>query len=341
MKLLILCQAYNKSHTNLGFFTEWVEEFSKKFENIIVVSRDIEDSSKIKTIQLDKEGRVLGFRFIYSLWKTLIKERKNYDAIFVHMIPEYAILAYLPALFLQKKIFLWYTHGAVSLPLKISNILVSRIFTASFDSCRIKSKKVLSVGHGIKIPFGESSDNLISKDEIKLVTLGRITKSKSIETIIESILELKQEGKNVSLEIIGSTLSSEDVEYKRNLEVKIKSLSLADRVKFIDGVPHEEAISKLKNYDVFVSASKTGSLDKAVLEALGLGIPVVSTNEAFKYILLPFRLFIEKGDSLAEGIKRAVSISETDRVELSKNIEKNHSLDRLIEIISKEIKSVF
>ena len=78
------------------------------------------------------------------------------------------------------------------------------------------------MGHGIKIPFGESSGNLISKDEIKLVTLGRITKSKSIETIIESVLELKQEGKNVSLEIIGSALSLEDVDYKRNLEVKIK-----------------------------------------------------------------------------------------------------------------------
>ena len=90
MKLLILCQAYNKSHTNLGFFTEWVEEFSKKFESIVVVSRDVSSSSRIKTIQLDKEGRVLGFRFIYSLWKTLIKERKNYDAIFVHMIPEYS-----------------------------------------------------------------------------------------------------------------------------------------------------------------------------------------------------------------------------------------------------------
>ena len=122
MKLLILCQAYNKSNTNLGFFTEWVEEFSKKFENIIVVSRDIEDSSKIKTIQLDKEGRVLGFRFIYSLWKTLIKERKNYDAIFVHMIPEYVILAYLPAFFMQKKIFLWYTHGAVSLPRRVLRV---------------------------------------------------------------------------------------------------------------------------------------------------------------------------------------------------------------------------
>lgn len=341
MKLLILCQAYNKNHTNLGFFTEWVEEFSKKFESIVVVSRDVSGSSKIKAISLNKEGRVLGFRFIYSLWRTLIKERKNYDAIFVHMIPEYVILAYLPALFLGKKIFLWYTHGAVSVPLRLSSVLVSRIFTASLESCRIKSKKVLSVGHGVNVSFGEKVNDLISKDEVKLLTLGRITKSKSLETLLDSIFEFKNEGENISLEIVGSPLSDSDVLYKNSLLQKIKDLGIEERVKIIDGVSHGQALIKIKEADVFVSASKTGSLDKAVLEALGTGVPAVTTNEAFKYLLLPFRLFIDSEESFSEGIKRAIFLSESERRELSKNIEENHSLSRLMEVISREIGKVF
>lgn len=341
MKLLILCQSYNKNHTNLGFFVEWVNLFAENFEKVIVLSRDTTPFSNIKTIQLDKRGRVLGFRFVFSLWKNLIKERRNYDAVFIHMIPEYAILAYLPAFLLRKKLFLWYTHGSVSLPLRISRFLVSKIFTASIESCRLKSKKILSVGHGIEVPFGEMARNLISKDEIKMVTVGRITKSKSIETIIRAVLDLKEEGKNISLEIIGSPLSSEDIKYKNNLEESISSLGLKERIRFIGGMDHKDVVLKLKQYDVFASASKTGSLDKAVLESLGLGIPAVSTNEAFKYILLPFRLFVDKEDSFSEAIKRAVAISEMDRLELSKNIEKNHSLDRLIKLISKEIKGVF
>ena len=341
MKLLILCQSYNKSHTNLGFFVDWVNLFTKNFEKVTVASRDSSPSSEVKTIELNRKGRVLGFGFIFSLWRTLIKERNNYDAVFVHMIPEYVILAYLPALILRKKIFLWYTHGSVSLPLRISKILVSKIFTASVESCRIKSKKILVVGHGIDVPFGESAKNLISKDQIKLVTVGRVTRSKSIEKILEAVADFKNEGKNVSLGIIGSPLSKEDEKYQTTLLQRIKDLNLEQRVNFVGGITHEEVILKLKDYDVFVSTSKTGSLDKAVLESLGLGIPVVSTNEAFKYTLLPFRLFIEKDDSLSEGIKRAVSISEVDRLELSKNIEKNHSLDRLIKLISKEIKDVF
>ena len=64
-------------------------------------------------------------------------------------------------------------------------ITVVWFFTASRDSCRLKSKKVMVTGHGIDL------NSFCPQDEgktIDLITVGRIASSKNLVTLIVGFL---------------------------------------------------------------------------------------------------------------------------------------------------------
>jgi glycosyltransferase involved in cell wall biosynthesis len=60
----------------------------------------------------------------------------------------------------------------------------------------------------------------------------------------------------------------------------------AGRVTFTGRLNAEQIVPLLAKADLFVNLSATGSLDKAIVEAMSSGCPVVSCNDAFKTIAL-------------------------------------------------------
>ena len=84
----------------------------------------------------------------------------------------------------------------------------------------------------------------------------------------------------------------------------------------------------------FVNTSRTGSFDRAVGEAMASGLPVLTSNEAFKEVLGPHAkdLMFPPGDdaALAGSVVRIMDLSDEERNQLGRNlremIEKNHSL---------------
>ena len=93
--------------------------------------------------------------------------------------------------------------------------------------------------------------------------------------------------------------------------------------------------------------SKTGSLDKVMLEAMSCGIPVVSCNDAAREVFskkFPQLLFdVGNHKALANKIKNIILMSDGSREVLCKElrkivIEKNNlsdMIDNLIQYISK------
>jgi glycosyltransferase involved in cell wall biosynthesis len=75
-------------------------------------------------------------------------------------------------------------------------------------------------------------------------------------------------------------------------------------------------------------------MDKAGLEALAVGIPVVTTNDAFEALLPPFGLYVREREY--EAIANAVikAMERPDRAAmvatLRGKVVENHSLARLI-----------
>src|SRR3989344_3937656 len=97
MKILIVTQKVDKNDPVLGFFHRWIEEFAKHYESLVVICLEKGEyhlPQNVKILSLGKEERISKVRYIVHFYKYIWQERKNYDAVFVHMNQEYIILGW-------------------------------------------------------------------------------------------------------------------------------------------------------------------------------------------------------------------------------------------------------
>ena len=343
MKLIIVTQKVDATDSNLGFFVRWVEEFSKHADITVIANEVHKDAygnipKKVNIFSLGKEYGNSRFTRMRLYRKLLREQLPKADGIFFHMCPEYALGAYwLPKRFGVKSV-LWYVHKQVSVRLRLARFLVDKIFTASKESCRLRSNKVEVVGHGIDTElFVPSPTAIVDPSKIRLLTVGRISPTKDIKTLILGFLELK---KRLSIPmrftILGKPLTEQDRAYERDLHAICKRSSPDQFVWSY--VSHDAIVSLYTNNDygttVFVHASKTGSMDKAVLEALSAGLPVFSSSEAF--VSVPGVQSFREGDpsDFAEKIATAFDKKELMLSEIGRTyVRKHHGLTALIDRI--------
>ncbi|MFA4818120.1 MAG: glycosyltransferase family 4 protein, partial [Parcubacteria group bacterium] len=267
-----------------------------------------------------------------------------------------------------KKIGLWYAHGKVSFSLKVAEKLTDLIFTSTVEGCRLNSNKIRIVGQGIDIEkfkvqsdsdschprprrarINSSGDPEISSklkvtgDIFKIITIGRISPAKDYETLIRAAEILKKENLRFRIEIIGGVGAPEQEKYLSELKKMVADLGLGEEVIFAGGIPHEEIMNYLAAANLFANMSQTGSLDKAILEAMAAGLSVVTSNEAAVKMLSAFAeqmVFPQKDfRTLAERIKFFIKLSNSERIKygesLRKIVETEHGLKGLIEKIIK------
>jgi len=108
-----------------------------------------------------------------------------------------------------------------------------------------------------------------------IVSVGRLVPQKGFSNLIEAvaIVNLKAEAR---LMIIGRI---DERKVKNRLQKQIDSLNLSDRVLLAGDKPNPYPF--MKAADVYVSSSIYEGFSNSLLEALALGLPVVSTNHDF------------------------------------------------------------
>ena len=294
MKLLIVCQTVDAEHQNLGFFVRWIVEFSKHYASIVVIANSVGSYDLPQNVTVYSLGKESGasritryVRFFGLVWRL----RTAYDVVFVHMIVEYILAAGLFWRLFGKRIVLWYVHGTVSWRLRVALAIAHVACSINKESLRVQSNKVHYVGHGIDTDFF-SPKKKEESDEYHVVTQGRITRAKHIELIVDSVSMLKKEfGMKARLTIIGGPITDDDLAYTATLHKKCEFLSWVSIVGPKNQVYVRDA---LQTADIMINASTTGSVDKAVLEAMSTGVLVVTSNPAFRDMLTPFGLFSAK-----------------------------------------------
>lgn len=190
MKLLIITQKVDQNDEVLGFFHRWVEEFSRHCEQVIVIclqSGSYSLPANVRVLSLGKEGGTSKIKYLWRFYQYIIRERKNYDAIFVHMNQVYVILGAILWRCWRKKIALWYTHKQIGLLLWVATRLADKIFTASPQSFNLESKKVIVTGHGLDTEKFYCPNRGRSDGGCSVVTVGRITRIKNLETLILTV----------------------------------------------------------------------------------------------------------------------------------------------------------
>jgi glycosyltransferase involved in cell wall biosynthesis len=361
MRLLITTQKVDYNDDNLGFFHDWIKEFSKRCEKVTVVclfqgACDLPDNVEVISLGKTKEDYQSGdqrkllrrLRFIFKFYTTIFEKRKEYDAVFVHMNPEYVVLGGLFWKMAGKRIGLWFTHKSVTWALRIAEKFVDEIFTASKESFRLPSRKINIVGHGIdlekfKISIAKTQE---IRNKFRILTIGRISPSKDYSTLIEAIKILRDEGNadDIEVKIVGGAGTKEQEEFFKKLKNDVKEKSLDDVIKFTGAVSANDTRKFYQDADLFISASLTGSLDKAVLEAMASGLLVASCNDSVVHDIFgngKYGFIFKPGDPkmLAEKIKEAMAIDKRERMRLGEElrmiVSKDHELRGLIEKIIK------
>lgn len=104
----------------------------------------------------------------------------------------------------------------------------------------------------------------------KIITFGRLTDQKNHKLLIDAVELLINESIDIVLEIYG------DGELKQDIIKYICDRKLEKYIKIYDRTP--EVLEKLKSSDIFVLSSKYEGMPNALLEAMAVGVPCISTN---------------------------------------------------------------
>lgn len=352
MKLLIVTQKVDINDDVLGFFHRWIEEFARHCEKVTVIclqKGEYKLPENVRVLSLGKENFTdfKNFRpyrlfqklgYILNFYKHIWQERKNYDAVFVHMNSIYVVLGGLFWKILGNKIALWYTHKAVNLKLRLAEKLVDKIFTASKESFRLPSEKVEISGHGIDISKFESGKRKVEsdkKDKFKIITAGRIAEVKNLHFLAEAADILKNKSFNFSVKIAGAPVLESDKIYFEKIKNLIQEKKLNDIIEFVGSIPNKDIGEFYQNGDLFVNFSDTGSIDKAILEAMACGLQILTSNEAFKNIVPSENFTAKNAEKIAQKIIYLFNINNESNNILRNFVVENHILDSLVNKIIK------
>jgi glycosyltransferase involved in cell wall biosynthesis/SAM-dependent methyltransferase len=338
-KLLIVTQAVDSQDPVLGFFISWIEEFAAQVEQLLVFALRVGDVSlpenvRVVPLRVNGAGRVaVVVRECWKAWRC----RHEYDAVFVHMNVEHVIAVGWLWRLLGKRVVLWYTHGTVSMRLRVALFFASEVCTASEQSMRIVTRKKRVLGHGL--PFNDLSpvQPPSQPPPLQLLTVGRIAPVKGLEMLIAAVALLAKKGRPAVLTIIGTG----EVAYIRELQTHAKLAGINDAVIFPGPLPHARLAEAYRGTHLFLHASKTGSLDKAPLEALALGVPVITLNPEIADGETPLAfLSAQTPEALSAAIEEAADRKIWNdisaREAASAYIRENFGLPRLVAAILAE-----
>ena len=345
-KLTIITQRVDINDENLGFFHRWIEKFAENLDEVCVICLRSGDCSLPLNVKVYSLGREKGVNKVFQFFRLqfyLLRNLLSSGGVFVHMSPVYAIFAFPLAALFRKKILMWYVHRSNNWALNFAEKLVGKVYTASAESFSVKSHKVEVVGHGIDTKHFIPARGDGNENEFRILYVGRIAPIKDLETLVASMYVLVNDlgEKDARLEIVGTSVDSEEAEYFKKIQGIIEKKQMGGYVTFAGGARYAAMPERYKKGDVVVNLSPKGGMDKTVLEAMSCGIPVLCANETFKPLLsgagIDLMFTYRDAQGLAEKLKELKAIGYERRGEIGMQLREvvvtNHNLDNLVKKI--------
>ncbi len=351
MNLLFVTQSYAADSTILGVTADWVHALARRCRSVQVIAQQAgrrlsNAPANVIVHSLGKERGDSRQRQLGRLFATLrhvlfaAPPAERVTAIFVHMVPRYAALAAPLAKLRRVPLVLWYTQGGVSRDLEIAHRLVDRVVSASRRSYPLDADRLVVVGHGIDTDRYAPLPSLQRHDDGPLLlSVGRLSPAKDHETTIEALAVLHAQAGTAApplLRICGAPLYPSDEIYAERLRGRVSELGLERAVQFAGNVPYAAMPAEYRRAAVCLHTSRTGSLDKAALEPLSCGVPVVTSNPAVQHELAAWgeRLSFPAGDAarLAARVQGVLAWTEGERAAaaaaMRQLVVQRHSLEQ-------------
>ena len=345
MKVIMVTPRVDEQDPVLGFIPTWVNSLASRLERLDVITLGHSENSKLSenvtVYSLGKRSGKPG-KLLYLNGSMLGLIRNKPDVMFCHMSPSLAAITAPYGKLFGVPVVWWRTHGGINMATRFVHFLADKIATASKESFRIKSDKVIITGHGIDTDrFKPLAAAKSDRKKKSILAAGRISPVKDYETFIgaaDVMVNEKGVG-DIEFLIVGGAPMAAHEAYYEMLRQTVKAKGLENHVKFVGPVPYTEMAGYYQSCDVFISNSRTGSIDKTVLEAMACQKPALTSNKAYTGVFGEYAkdLMFSEGDhlDLAEKIDNLLSKSEQQRgnigIELRRIVETEHSIDHLMD----------
>ena len=339
-RVIFITQAYLRRSTIVGVTRDWARALAARCDGVDVVALDGEpelDDQRVRIHSLGKgqgRGRVAQFATFYSTLAHLLPDA---SAIFVHMVPRYALLAAPLTLVARRPMSLWYAQGGVSRTLRAAVPLVRHIMTPTRDSFPLAGapveRRLRVTGHGLDTARYVPLERVIA-ERGRVLAAGRLSAAKRYDVLVDALSRLGNDAWRLRIASGGGYAASAD--YARSFDTQVTRLGVRERVSLLGEVPYEALPDEYRAAWLLGHTSATGSLDKVVLEAMACGTPVVSTAPSSRALLAPVDATLAptdaQPDALAESIGVVLRWSDSRRAEAGKalreTVERAHSLNR-------------
>jgi glycosyltransferase involved in cell wall biosynthesis len=164
--------------------------------------------------------------------------------------------------------------------------------------------KVCYVPNGVNLDdFVPAQARTNHKDQIRLLSVGRLAETKGHRYVIEAMSYLKRDYPGMKLDILGNGA------LKARLREISQEFGVADMVEFRSPVEHAEMPKLYHRYDFFVMPSIWEGLPVSLIEAMASKLPIIASDiPAITDVLgLDSAIFASKEDArdLAEKLRWA------------------------------------
>ena len=337
MKILFITRRIDQQDALAGFSFTWIKKLAERLEKLEVICLEVGDLTGLPAnCQVHSLGKEQGASRWQRFWRFQKLARSlvpQVDGVLAHQNPEYSLAVAWWCKLRKKRLIAWYTHKAVTWRLRLMVAVVDKVISASAESFRLKTNKLTILHHGIDVDFFSFRPKPVS-GQLKLVSVSRLSPTKNIETIIEVAAQLFEEDQALGVDIYGAPAGQDGVKYLAKLQKMVADRQLGSVINFRGPAPYTQTPALYQQSDLLVNCSQTGSLDKAVLEAMACGTLVLTTNEAFKnfFKTLPVDLYASDRPMLVSKIKTLAGLAnrQTLQSQLRQLIVKEHNLDDLL-----------
>lgn len=329
MKLLICTQAVDENDPILGFFVRWIEELAKRVDRVEVVCLRRGKYSLPTNVRVHALGEGNKLARAYRLKRLAWTLRREYDTVFVHMNPEYLIVAGPLWKLLGKRVSLWYNHPADNLRLRLAMLFAGQIFYTSPYAATAHSPKATQMPVGIDTEL--FAPQPVPRNRTAIYLQGRVSPSKRVELALAALRLLRERVPEATLTIVGP----EDAAYASELKTRFADSIDSGAAKFLGPRKNAETPALFSAHGVAINLAANGHFDKSVFEAMACETPVLVSSQAFTGLVSGEWVVPEESPrALAKALVRVILLPEGEYHALTaderRTVERNHSLAFLV-----------
>lgn len=348
----------NTKSSTLGFMVRWVTKLSEKYDSIIVIclyKGEFKLPENVKVISLGKEGFQKQFleknskfkkiitriKYIFRFYYIILKERNNYDKVFVHMNEEFIFLGGYIWRWMGKPVSLWSNHYMGNWMKDMAGYLCKNVFFTSRFSYTANKEKF---PNGIQMPVGVDTESLDVKEtferpENSILFLARLDPSKKPEIILKALKKLQEEGYQFTMDFVGGTSVDKWPTYEAEVKKLKEDLGLSDNVRFIGAVPSTETYKYYLSHQIYINVAKSGMLDKTIFKALAADLVTITTSVDYNEMIGSvvhdeFKVEQDSVDSLVEKLRHVLNMDKEHKLHKVKQMQEviisKHSLSTLV-----------